>query len=161
MKVPIMVTLFAATTLLGACQKAAAQFTAQDEAAVRALFDSAVTDIRAGNLDAWAARFADDARFYPANSPVLIGRDAILAWSKSSPPMASFAVADVRVTGEGNLAYGSSRVFLQLRGLPVDTSKQLVVFRRAVDGRWLVQAVAVSTDLPLAPVVAGPAVRRK
>lgn len=146
--------------LLAACQPAAPQFTAQDEAAVRAVFDSVVADIRGGNLDKWAARFADDARFYPANSPVLAGRAAILAWGKALPPMASFEFSNVSVAGEGNLAYGSSRVFMQMKGLPADTSKQLVIFHRGSNGGWLVQAVAVSTDLPMPPAPAAPAKKK-
>jgi len=141
--------LVAALALLGGCQRSAPQFTARDEAAVRALFDSVVTEVRAGNLDAWAAHFTDDARFYPANAPALVGRAAILAWGKSLPPMESFGFDDIAVAGEGNLAYGSSRIFLQMRGLPADTSKQLVVFRRDPSGRWLVQACAISSDLPM------------
>ena len=152
--IPITVTL-----LLG-CQPTAPQFTPQDEAALRAMFDSVVTEVRAGNLDAWAAHFADDARFYPANSPVLVGRAAILAWSKSLPPMESFGFADVAVTGEGTLAYGSSRVLIQMRGLPAGTSKQLVIFKRDPDGRWHVAACAVSTDLPMPSPAPAPTRRR-
>jgi ketosteroid isomerase-like protein len=135
--------------VLGACQKQAPQFTPQDEATVRAIFDSVVADLHANNLDAWAGRFADDARFYFPNQPVLVGRTAILAWGKSLPHMTSFSLGPVDVSGDGSLAYGSSRVFLQMENVPADSSKQLVVFRRDASGKWWVQACAVSSDLPL------------
>lgn len=150
-----------ALVVLGSCQQPAPKFTAQDDAAVRGLFDSTVAHIRAGKLESWAGLFAADARFYPAHSPVLVGRPAILAWGKSLPPIDGFAFSDVAVTGEGNLAHGSSRVFLQLRGLPADTSKQLIVAHRDSAGRWLVQAVAVSTDLPMPSVTPPPPARKK
>ena len=156
MRSPLAVIV--ASLALSACQKAGPQFTAQDEAAVRALFDSVVADLRGHNIDAWAGRFAENARFFFPNMPVLAGRAAMLNWGKSLPPMASFSFGPVDVTGEGNLAYGSSRVFLQLTGSPADTSKQLVVLKRDAAGRWWVQECAVSSDLPL-PTVA-PAPRR-
>jgi len=140
---------WALALVLATCQKQAPQFTAQDEAAVRAIFDSVVVDLRAHNLDAWAGRFADDARFYFPNQPILVGRETILAWGKSLPHMTSLSVGLVDVSGDGNLAYGSSRVFMQMENLPADSSKQLVVFRRDANGKWWVQACAVSSDLPV------------
>jgi len=101
------------------------------------------------HIDSWASRFADDAAFYFANTPPIVGRSAILAWGKAMPQMETFTFADVAVAGEGNLAYGTSRVFSKLQGAPADTAKQLVVFRRSASGRWLVQAGSVSSDLPL------------
>jgi len=140
---------WALALVLGGCQKQAPQFTAQDEVAVRAIFDSVVVDLRANNLDAWAGRFTDDAHFYFPNQPILVGRATILAWGKSLPRMTSLSLGPVEVSGDGNLAYGSSRVFLQMEGLPADSSKQLVVFRRDANGKWWVQACAVSSDLPV------------
>jgi len=156
MKRIFLTSIATSILLVGACRKAPPQFSAQDATAVRALFDSVVADIRGGKLDSWAGRFSEDARFYPANSPMLAGRAAILAWGKTLPPMESFSFADVDVAGDGNLAYGSSRVFLKMKGVPADSSKQLVVFRRDANGRWWVQACAVSTDLPM-PTSAAPA----
>ena len=152
----VVILIAAATTVLAACQKAAAPFGPQDEAAVRAVFDSVVADVRGGHWEEWSKRFTEDARFYPNNSPIVAGRAAILAWGKSFPSFESFSFTEVTVAGEGNLAYGGSRVTLKLVGIPADTAKQLVVFRRAEGGRWMLQAVAVSTDLPLPPPPAAP-----
>lgn len=149
-----MITRFAlgslaVTTLLVACQKPAPKFTVQDAVTVRGLFDSAVTEIRGGRFDAWAAHFAQDARFHRSNAPVLVGRPAILAWGKSLPPAEVFTFDHVEIHGEGDLAYGWSGVVLKFRGLPADTAKQLVVFRRDSTRHWLVQAGSVTSDLPL------------
>jgi ketosteroid isomerase-like protein len=131
------------------CQPRAPQFTAQDVAAVRSIFDSVAIEVREGNWDAWATHFAEDARFHPANAPALVGRQAILAWGKTFPHFETFSLGTPEVAGEGNLAYGWSSVILQLPNAPVDTSKQLVVFRRDEAGHWSVQAVSVNSDLPL------------
>lgn len=131
------------------CQNRAPRFTAEDAAAIRTIFDSVVTDIRAGRWDAWAAHFADDARFHPSNGRALRGRAAILAWGKSFPPFETFSFGTPEVAGDGNLAYGSSSVIVKIRDVPADTAKQLVVFRRDAGGRWWVQVVSVTSDLPL------------
>ena len=58
---------------------------------------------------------------------------------------------DVQVSGEGNLAYGTSAVGMKVKGARADTAKQLVVFRRSLAGRWEIVAVSVNSDLPPAP----------
>ncbi len=141
-------TPVAFAVLLG-CQPAAPSFTEQDAAQVRAIFDSAVAHVRAADWTAWAAPFAEDARFHPSNGPALVGRAAILAWAQALPPIEAFSFHDVQVAGEGNMAYGSSAIVIKMRDLPADTAKQLVVMRRATDGAWQVQAVSVTSDLPL------------
>ncbi len=101
------------------CQTRAPDFTPQDAAAIRAIFDSVVTEVRAGNWDAWAAHFTEDAHFQPEHLPALVGRPAILAWGKALPHFEAFSF------------------------------EQLVVFRRNPSGHWLVQAVSSNSDLPL------------
>jgi hypothetical protein len=46
------------------CQ-APPQFTAQDQSATQALFDSTVAWFRTANWSAWAGEFSEDAVFYP------------------------------------------------------------------------------------------------
>jgi ketosteroid isomerase-like protein len=145
--------------VLVGCQPAAPQFSEQDAAAVRAIFDSVATDVSTANWTAWAGRFAEDARFHPSNGPALLGRPAILTWGQAFPPIESFSFQNVQVAGEGSLAYGTSAVLIKIRDLPADTAKQLVVLRRAPNGIWQVQAVSVTSDLPL-PQPAAPTPRR-
>jgi ketosteroid isomerase-like protein len=57
-------------------------------------------------------------------------------------------MSDVRVWGEGNLAYGTSAMAMKLKDAPADTAKQLVVFRRSSAGRWEVAAASFNSDLP-------------
>lgn len=152
MKTALGFALLAAAALaLTACPSPSAQFTAEDEAEVRAVFDSTVKRVNAGEWTSWAEEFTDSAVFQPPNAKELRGRPAILAFGQAFPPIEQFGMWDVRVWGEGNLAYGTSAIAIKVRDAPADTSKQLVVFRRSPAGRWEVTAVSFNSDLPLAP----------
>jgi len=141
-------TLAIGTFALAACGSASPQFTATDEAEVRAIFDSTAARVTSANWTTWAGEFSDSAVFHPSNGKALKGRAAILAWGQAFPPIEQFSIWDVHVWGEGNIAYGTSAIGLKVKGAPADTSKQLVVFQRAPGGRWEVAAVSVTSDLP-------------
>lgn len=155
MKIALRVaTPVLATLALMACGSSPAQFTAADEAAVRGLFDSTVTRVKAADWTGWAGEFTDSAVFHPSNAKALNGRAAIHAWGQAFPPIEQFSMWDVHVWGEGNLAYGTSAIGIKVKDAPADTSKQLIVFRRSPVGRWEVAAVSVNSDL--APMRAAP-----
>lgn len=141
----------AAALAFAACSSPSAQFTAADETEVRALFDSTVKRVSAGDWTSWAGQFAESAAFQPSNAKALHGRAAILAYGQGFPPIEHFNLWDVHVWGEGNLAYGTSAVAIKIKDVPADTSKQLVVFRRSAAGRWEVAAVSVNSDLRPTP----------
>lgn len=140
--------LVVAFVALGGCQAGAPQFTAEDEATTRGMFDSTVANIRAGNWNRWSEQFTDDAVLQPPNAAPVSGRAAILAWGQAFPPVEEVSFSDVHVSGEGNMAYGTSAYVLKLQGVPADTGKQLVVFRRAAGGPWQIPAVSFSSNLP-------------
>ena len=149
MNARLAVSCFVLTLSAAGCQGRTPEFTPQDAVATRSIFDSVMTEVRAGNWDQWISHFAEDARFYPAHAPALVGKPAILAWGKALPHFETFSFGPPNVAGSDDLAYGWSSVILKAPNAPVDTGKQLVVFRRASSRRWLVQAVAVNSDLPL------------
>ncbi len=132
----------------------------QDDATLRALFDSVAAEVSSARWESWAGHYAPGAYLQPPNAPTVRGRDAILAWGKAFPKVESLTFRDVQVAGEGNIAYGSSSYALKLQDAPPDTGKQLVVFRRARGAAWEVHAVSFSSDLPPAAPPAGP-VRRQ
>ncbi len=143
-----------------ACQPAAPQFSAADEATVRGMFDSTVADLNAGRFDSWAARFSDNTLLQPPNEKTVNGRSAALAWIKALPPIENVSFSNVQVSGEGNTAYGTSAYVLKLKDIPADTGKQLAVFRRGANGTWQVVAVNFNSDVPL-PMPAAPAGAKK
>lgn len=148
----LLASLSAASLLLSGCERKeeneAHEFTAQDEAAIRAAGDSVVTYVRAANWASWAGLFSDDAVFHPSNGKALQGRTAIENWGKTLPPIEHFEFFDVKVVGSGDLAYYTSGVAIKMKDVPADTSKQLAVFKHT-DGGWKVVAGSVNSDLPL------------
>jgi len=162
---PVVFAAVASLTIAG-CQTQANAGTAAglseaDRTALQALFDSAVTSVRAHNWDAWAAPFTEDVMFMPPNHPMLHGRAATRAWIDSFPAISEFNFTNVTFDGAGDLAWGTSGVpmTLSVGGQSVkDVSKQLVVFKKQADGHWKVAAVAVNSDLPpMAPPPVVPA----
>jgi len=154
-KIPtLLASLTAGIIVLGGCQAPAAQFTAQDQTTLRAMFDSVASEVGSGRWDTWAGHYTEDAILQPPNAPTVSGRVALLAWGRAFPPVESVAFSDVQVSGEGNLAYGTSAYALKLKDFPLDTGKQLVVFRRSAGGAWEIQAVSFGSDLPPATVPA-------
>lgn len=143
------ICLAAAIPVISACTSRPAEFTAEDESAVRAMFDSTVANIREGDWTTWSQQFAENAVLYPPNAPPVVGRPAILAWGQAFPPIEELSFSDVEVAGEGNMAYGTSAYVLELRGAPADTGKQLVVFRRGAGGSWEIPAGAFNSNLAL------------
>ena len=120
----------------------------EDVATLEGTFDAVVRLVRAGDWAGWTALYAEDAVFHPPNGPAVRGRAAIRKWGDAFPPVEAFGFSNVEVSGEGNVAYGTSGYSLTIKGLPPDTGKQLVVFRRGTSG-WLVVAVSFNSDLPL------------
>ncbi|MGI9077772.1 MAG: YybH family protein [Gemmatimonadaceae bacterium] len=143
------VWLTATIVALGGCQAGPAKFTAEDETAVREMFDSTVANIRAGDWATWSQQFSENAVLQPPNAKPVTGRAAILAWGQVFPPVEEFSFSDVQVAGDGNMAYGTSGYVLKLQGAPADSGKQLVVLRRSTGGSWEIPAVSFSSDLAM------------
>ena len=116
------------------------------QAAVRAVADSAVAYLRAGNPDAWAGLYAEDGALYPPNQPAVRGRSALQEYARGIP-VENIAFTDVQVQGHGPLAYGTSRVVFKMKGQPADIGKQLWIARRNADGKWEVAVVSFNSDL--------------
>jgi len=142
--------------VIGACQKAP-EFTAADEAGLKSQIDSANVWIKARKFDLWVGRFADDAFLQPPNAKTATGHTALLAWANALPPMEALVFSNVQVTGDGNMAMGTTDYTLKFQGAPADTGKQIVVFRRSADGKWKTIGVSFSSDLPPIAMPAAPA----
>ena len=124
-------------------------FTAQDEAALRGMFDAAARYINSGDWIGWADMYSEDGRLQPPNAPVITGRANLVAWGQAFPQIDALTFFKVEVWGEGNIAYGTSGYTLKLKDLPPDTGKQLVVWRRTGDRKWKIVAASFNSDLPV------------
>jgi ketosteroid isomerase-like protein len=118
-----------------------------DEATIKGMFDSTVVWFKAGKFDSWAAGFSDNAYLQSPNGKTATGHAALVAWANSFPPIESLSFTNVQVSGDGNMAYGSSDYALKLKDAPADTGKQLVVAHRGSDAQWKVVAVSFNSDL--------------
>jgi ketosteroid isomerase-like protein len=138
-----------AAVVLQGSQAQCADFTAQDAAAVRKSFDDAVRNVRAGDWTAWAAQWSEDAVLQPSNSPEVKGRKAILAWGLAFPTVETLTISNVQISGDGDIAYGTSAYAMTIKGSSPDRGKQLIVLRRSSAGQWEAVAGSVSSDLPV------------
>ena len=137
----------AALALVIGCH-AAPEFTAQDEAMVREMFDSGAMWVQEANVAAWAGQFADDALFLPPNGPAVHGRAAIQAWAEAMPALEQFSLTHVQVHGDGDLAWGTSTITRKSAGLPAQSGTELVVFRRDPMASWQIIAMSFNFDTP-------------
>lgn len=153
--------VLAAITVLACQQQASTSFTPQDEAAIRAINDSATSYINAGAWDKWANLYTDDGAIHPPNARPVVGRAALEQFGRSMPPMESANFFDVHINGSGDLAYLTSGIVMKPRGQPADTGKQLVVLRRTNAG-WRAAAVSFNSDrVPAAPAPSAPPATKK
>src|SRR5438046_2902380 len=130
-------------------QQSAGQMSAADEAAVRGMADSTVVWFKAGNFKSWSGLWTDDAVLQPPNAKAVTGGPASReAWGKAFPPVENLSFSDVKVMGDGNIAYGTTTYVLKVQGAPADTGKQLFVARKQADGNWKLVAGSFNSDLP-------------
>lgn len=130
------------------CQPQPAQFTAEDEAALRGMVEATARDFGAGNMEIWAQQYANDAVFQPPNAPMVVGQANILALGQAFPPLDNLTFSNIMVSGEGNIGYGTSSYEMEFTDKTTDQGKQLVVFRRPSGGAWEIVAVSFNSDLP-------------
>ena len=132
------------------CNPPAPQFTAADEQTILAEAQKVPGEFLKADFEAWAAQFEQDGFLQPPNGKTAHGRAGLIEWAKTFPPMEAAAFTDGKVKGEGNYAYYTSAYMIKLKGAPAaDSGKQLVVWHRQADGKWLVAGVSFNSDLPL------------
>jgi uncharacterized protein (TIGR02246 family) len=153
--------LIVALTVTSACKSPSsprpAPISDTDKAAVRAADQAFEAAVRAGNTDAIAATYQEDAALLPPNMPAQKGRDAIRS---SWAALLKDYVVDVEsgtdaLEGCGDLAYQVGH--FRMHGTPkakgghpfTDEGKFLEVLKRQADGSWKYVADMYSSSLPL------------
>mgnify|MGYP001814411213 CR=1 FL=1 len=131
------------------CQPQPTQFTVEDEAMLRGMVEATARDFSAGDMEAWAQHYANDAVFQPPNAPMVVGQENIRAWGQAFPPLKDLTFTNVKVSGEGNVGYGTSSYDMAFPDMATDQGKQLVVFRRPPGGDWAIVAVSFNSDRPV------------
>lgn len=129
-----------------------AAFMADSRSEIIARSEALVAAEAAGDWEKTVSFFAPDAVMQPANASQLKGREAILELYKNFPPFSEFESrwTDIVPSSSGDMAYehGINRVVFDSPAGPVeDMGKYLVVWKK-LDGKWMVAAIAFSSDAP-------------
>lgn len=113
----------------------------------------------AGDADALAAMYADDAVLLPPDKPAISGHDAILAFAKSDTTEAKQAGMSLEIDpgmsgSSGNLGWHSGAFRMKAAdGSNAGTGKYVEVWERR-NGKWLMIRDAWNMDAPMAPPAA-------
>jgi uncharacterized protein (TIGR02246 family) len=147
---------------LGGCQKTEVD-TSADESAIRASTQEWAAAYNAGDADALAAQYAEDAVLQPPGAPSATGRAAIrefLATDSAATKAAGLAfkiAADSTVQVSGDLAFEAGTFSaVDSTGATAATGKFIGVFNKK-DGKWLLVRDTWNTDAPPAPAPAAEA----
>ena len=142
------------TVAVLACQPQAGPLSQDDVAAIREVLEEHRQAVLAGNLDAVAAGYTDNAIQMPPNAPIVQGRENIRTWFQGFPELTEYSIDIQEIVGRGDVAYLRGAYTLSAGAgseTTSDTGKNLVIYRKQVDGSWLVSIGIWNSDLPLPP----------
>jgi len=144
--------------VVAACQEpGVAPLTDEDIAALGALRAAYVQGALSGDADAQAAQFAEDAIYYPPDTPALQGRAAIRAAAAAEAPgmtVQDFTITSLEVDGYGDLAFdrGTWTDTIVIEGMAeaiTMTGSYIAIARKQADGSWLWTSCIAGTDAPM------------
>ena len=123
-----------------------------DVAAILGVIGQDAAAVRRGDWDAVARMFTVDAvRFPPHHAPIR-GRDAMLAWLHTFPPIAAFDITADEIAGSGEVAFVRGQYALTAAppGAPpiTDRGHYMGLLRKQPDGSWLWTTDMIASELP-------------
>ncbi|PYQ32992.1 MAG: hypothetical protein DMF57_10965 [Acidobacteria bacterium] len=120
------------------------------EAAIRAAEPGFIRAFNAGDADAVARYYSDDAVFLAPNAPIAKGmsgvRDAFRAFLTSMHPTLSFTPD--RIVQSGDMAYEYGHYTTQ-SSAGNDMGNYMTVWRRMPNGDWKIVADSVNSSMPM------------
>lgn len=110
--------------------------------------------VRRADWPAVARMFTVDAIRYPPHHPPVRGREAILAWLETSPPIRAFRLTADEIVGCDDLAFVRGTYSLTIapddEAVPTtDRGHYMGLLRKQPDGSWLWSTDMISSELPL------------
>ena len=139
----------AALTVLAACQTPNTNLTDEDIAEITNIATAYTQATRAGDADAVAALYTEDAVEMPGNQPARVGRAAIRA---TYGGLNDLEVNMTELDGRDGVAYerGTWTQSVPVADTTVGmTGKYLVILRKQADGSWLRTHAIWNTDAPI------------
>jgi uncharacterized protein (TIGR02246 family) len=130
------------------------------ESALREMEAHLAAAVAAKDKKAFVALWAEDAAIFPPGSPVVVGRDGILAeWDPilSNPETSlTWSPEKVEVAGSGDLGYTYGKYLWSGKGPDgqrmVRNGKYVTIWRKEKDGRWrAVVDLGTPSDPPSTP----------
>jgi len=137
------------------CSGAARVDLAGEARAVRARSEAWLAADTARDIERAVDFYADDAVELAANTPLVVGKDAIRRWYGTWLPQPNlsltFATSSVDVSTAGDVAWERGTyefTSVTPKGKSVDTGKYLTVWKK-VGGTWKVAADMANSDQPM------------
>jgi len=138
---------------------AVAGLSAEDEAAIHAVDTEWARAATAGDGNAIAALYTDDATVLPPNEPIRQGAAAKQYWVDFTNAVSGSAeLTTTAVEGRGDLAIAVGNYRMSLtpkqagaKPLPVDAGKYLEVLRKQADGSWKISHDIWNSNAPAKP----------
>ena len=128
---------------------------AADEAAIRQMDDQFFAAVKARDAAAAAALYADDAVSMPANSPPLMGREAVMKFNAEffkAPQLAMTGGSEsIKFSDDGTVAYETgkySATFADAKGKIIKDEGKFLNVMKKIDGKWKIVADAFSSNMP-------------
>ncbi len=160
MNVRPIASIALALILAAGCQPApeVGGLSAEDEAAIRALFANFVEAEKAGDWDAAIGMMTDDVVILPNQQPAIEGRAALREWIAQFPDM---RIEELNATiegldGRGDLAFLWGKYSETFRMGAMEEPIALVgkfvwIVRRQADGSWRIAVGISNSDRPMEP----------
>src|SRR5438132_3092123 len=134
--------------LIAGCATYGTTSNSDADAYIRAAEPRFITAFNAGNADAVAGFYADDAVVLGPNAPIARGtaaiRDAFRGMTGGHPTL---SFAPDRIVQSGDVAYEYGHYTMQM-GPNADQGNYVTVWRRQSNGDWKIVADSVNTSLP-------------
>lgn len=139
--------------IAGCGQRASADLTDADRAAIAAAADSMAALANSGNLSGWGGFLTASAEQLPPNADAIVGHAAVVEAMKAFPPVSGVRLIQDEVDGTNELAFVKGRYEMTVTppgAAPVaDRGKYLEIWRKQPDGRWLIDRDMYSSSLPI------------
>ncbi len=142
----LLATLFTAALFISSCTPTLVDVTTEIEEANKAFMDIR----KSGDAEALSMFYTIDAKLFPANGELVVGREAIKAFISEDLATASSEILfeTISAYGYGDMAIEEGKYKVNVGSQEVDMGKYIVTWKKE-DGQWKLHQDIWNSDLPL------------